>query len=89
MSENKGSSTKRAVFSVTSMDCVTCALAIGKKLRKLDGIKEVGSAVMLNKIFVDYDDSKVNIREIKRAIKDSGYSNYVTSHDYGHNEKAR
>ena len=74
---------KRAVFSVTNMDCVTCSMAIEKKLKRLDGIKEVGSAVMLNKIFVDYDDSKLSLAVIKKTIKDAGYANYVTS---DHNE---
>jgi copper chaperone CopZ len=36
---------------------------------------------MLNKIFVDYDESKVGISEIRKAIKEAGYSNYVTSND--------
>lgn len=61
------------------MDCGTCALVIEKKLKKLNGIEDVGSAMMLNKIFVDYDDSKVGIAEIKKAIKDAGYANYVIS----------
>jgi Cu+-exporting ATPase len=77
MDENR----KRAVFSVTNMDCVTCSMAIEKKLKRLDGIMDVGSAVMLNKIFVDYDESKLSLAEIKKAIKDAGYANYVTSYD--------
>lgn len=70
--------TRRAVFSVTNMDCVTCSLAIGKRLRKIDGVQEVGSAVMLNKVFVDYDDSKTDLSKIKSAIKEAGFSSYLT-----------
>ncbi len=68
----------RAVFSVRNMDCVTCALGIEKRLKKLDGVESVKAAIMLNKIFVDYDESKVGIYEIKNAIKEAGYSNYLT-----------
>jgi Cu+-exporting ATPase len=79
LTERAEKKAKRAVFSVRNIDCATCALAIEKRLKKLDGIENVGSAVMLNKIFVDYDESKVGIPEIMKAIKDIGYSNYLTS----------
>lgn len=69
---------KRAVFSVRNIDCTTCALAIEKRLKKVDGIENVGSAIMLNKVFVDYDESKVRISQILQAIKDAGYSRYMT-----------
>ncbi len=69
---------RRAVFSVRNIDCATCALGIEKRLKKLEGIENVGSSVMLNKIFVDYDQSKVSISEIMDAIKEAGYSGYLT-----------
>ena len=72
---------KRAVFSVRNIDCTTCSLAIEKRLKKVDGIENVGSAIMLNKIFVDYDESKVNISEIMKAIEEAGYANYMTRND--------
>lgn len=78
MSEKKARRAKRAVFSVRNMDCATCGLAIEKKLRNVDGIEGVGSAIMLNKVFVDYDESKLGVSEIKKAIKDAGYVNYVS-----------
>ncbi len=82
MSEKKERKAKRAVFSVRNMDCATCGLAIEKKLRKVDGIERVGSAIMLDKVFVDYDESKLGVNEIKKAIKEAGYANYVTGDGY-------
>jgi P-type Cu+ transporter len=70
--------TKRAAFSVRNIDCVTCAIGIERRLKKLAGVEGVGSAIMLNKIFVDYDESKVSVSEIMQAIKDAGYSSYLT-----------
>jgi Cu+-exporting ATPase len=81
LSEKRGKKAKRIVFSVRNIDCTTCAIAIEKRLKKVDGIENVGSAIMLNKVFVDYDESKVGISEIKKAIKQAGYSNYVTNND--------
>jgi Cu+-exporting ATPase len=73
-----GDKAKRAVFSVRSIDCATCAVGVEKRLKKVEGVVSVGSAIMLNKIFVDYDESKVSISEIMRAIKAAGYSSYLT-----------
>ncbi len=73
-----GEKTKRAVFSVRGIDCVTCAIGIEKRLKKLDGVEGVGSATMLNKIFVDYDESRVGIPEIVEAIKKAGYSSHLS-----------
>jgi copper chaperone CopZ len=66
---------------VRNVDCMACDLAIEKRLKRVDGVERVASAIMLNKIFVDYDESKVDTSEITLAIKEAGYSNYVTNDD--------
>ena len=77
MSEKENKKITRAVFTTKNIDCVTCGLAIEKHLKKLDGVKNVGTAVMLNKIFIDYDESEVDLSEIMKAIDRVGYSNYL------------
>jgi Cu+-exporting ATPase len=77
LSEKKEERAKRTVFAVRDIDCATCAIRIEKRLKKVDGVESVGTAIMLNKIFVDYDESKVSISEIVRAIKEAGYSSYL------------
>lgn len=69
---------RRAVFSVRGVDCVTCALAIEKRLKKLDGVEKVGSAIMIGRVFVEYDGSKVGASQIEDAIRDAGYASYLT-----------
>ncbi len=78
MSANEGKRVARAVFAVSGIDCATCGLSIKKNVKKLDGVKEVAVALMLNKVFIDYDESKVSISEIMKAIAKTGYSNYLT-----------
>ena len=67
--------TARAVYSVRGASCVTCALAIEKQVRKMEGVEGVRSSIMLNQVFVDYDESKVGAEEIADAIERTGYSN--------------
>jgi copper chaperone CopZ len=69
---------RRAVFLVRGMDCTTCALAIEKRLKKLEGVERVGASVMLDKVLVDYDASRIGIEGIVEAIKKTGYSSHLT-----------
>ena len=56
---------------------MTCALAIEKQVKKLDGVKDVKASTMLNEVFVDYDETKVDPAKITEAIRRTGYSNYL------------
>jgi P-type Cu+ transporter len=67
----------RAVFLVRNIDCTACALGIEKRVKKVTGVKDVRAAVMLNEVFIDYDESEVDASEIMKAIEKSGYSNYL------------
>ena len=78
MDRSQGNKNGRAVFRIREISCSICGLAIEKQVKKLDGIKDVRTAVMLNKVFVDYDPSKVKAEEIKKAVDRTGYSAYVT-----------
>lgn len=77
MNEKQARRAGRAVFKVRDIDCATCALAIEKRVKKIEGVKSVGTALMLNKVFIDYDGSKVALSKISEAIDEAGYSNYL------------
>jgi len=68
----------RMIVSVTGMDCTTCALAIEKQVKKMKGIDDVKTAIMLNKIFIDYDPSLVDSTAIRKAIDKTGYKSYMS-----------
>jgi Cu+-exporting ATPase len=76
--DEKKAEKSRLVVSVTGMDCVTCALAIEKQVKKMKGIDDVKAAIMLNKIFIDYDPNLVNSATIRKAIDKTGYKSYMT-----------
>jgi len=69
---------RRVTVSVVRMDCATCALAIEKQIKRLNGIKAVNAAIMLNKVFIDYDPSLVDSTAIRKAIDKTGYKIYIT-----------
>jgi copper chaperone CopZ len=68
----------RIVVSVSEIDCTVCATAIQKQLMKMNGIEDVKTAVMLNKVFIDYDPKLVDSSTIRRAIDRTGFKSYMT-----------
>ena len=60
------------------MSCTTCAMAIEKRVKKLKGVKDVKAAVMLNKVFIDYDPKLVDSQAIRKEIDKTGYKSYMT-----------
>lgn len=63
----------RKVLPILGMDCPACALAIERRLRKLEGIKEAKVSYMTQNVVVTYDPSKIGIPEIEKAIEELGY----------------
>lgn len=66
---------------VREMSCSACGVAIEKQVKKLEGVKGIRTAVMLNKVFVDFDPSKVDLDEIRKAVNRTGYGAYMTLTD--------
>ena len=59
-------------------DCATCALALEMRLGKAGGVERVGTAMMLDEVLIDYDESKITLPALRDAIKKAGYSGYLT-----------
>jgi copper chaperone CopZ len=53
-------------------------LAIEKQVKKINGVEDVKTAVMLNKVFIDYDPKLVDSNTIREAIDRTGYKSYMS-----------
>ncbi len=68
----------RIVVSVREINCTVCATAIQKQVMKMPGINNVETAVMLNKVFIDYNPQLVDSATIRKAIDKTGFKSYMT-----------
>lgn len=68
----------RVVVSVREISCTVCAQAIEKQVKKINGIEDVRTAIMLNKVFIDYDPRLVDSSTIRKAIDKTGFKSYMT-----------
>ena len=76
--DEKKAEKSRLIISVTGMNCATCAFAIEKQVKKMKGVDDVKAAIMLDKIFIDYNPNLVDSAAIRKAIDKTGYKSHIT-----------
>jgi Cu2+-exporting ATPase/Cu+-exporting ATPase len=58
---------------IVGVDCPSCIYAIDRSLRSLEGLVEFKGDAATGEAVVVYDDGRLRLRDIARAIRDSGY----------------
>ena len=61
---------------IVGVDCPSCIYAIDRSLRSLNGLAEFRGDAATGEAVVAYDDTKLTLRDIAKAIRDSGYDVY-------------
>jgi len=64
---------KKVTFLIYGMHCASCAKIIEESLKKVKGVVNVNVNFAVEKAFVDYDPSKANETQLKKAIEKAGY----------------
>ncbi|SEF38549.1 Cu+-exporting ATPase [Caloramator fervidus] len=61
------------VLKVSGMTCAACAKAIERSLKKLDGVLKAQVNFAAEKLYIEYDASKISLSKIKETVKKLGY----------------
>ncbi len=69
MSENR-----RVVFAIRGLECASCAIDVGRALRKVPGISEININYVIDRGFVEFDPEKVTWDAVSKALTDRGYT---------------
>ncbi|XUW99698.1 MAG: heavy-metal-associated domain-containing protein [Dehalogenimonas sp.] len=64
---------QRVQLNLTGLSCSHCAASVEKAVMKVNGIKKVSVDLDASKMSVEFEGSKANINDIKKAVKDAGY----------------
>ncbi|MCD2346925.1 heavy metal translocating P-type ATPase [Clostridium guangxiense] len=59
------------------MTCAACARAVERASNKLDGVKEANVNLATEKLNIDFDESKLSVPDIQKAIEKAGYKALV------------
>jgi copper chaperone CopZ len=68
----------RVSITVPELDCIVCTPVIKRVLKQVKGVKNVEVAIMLNKIFVDYNPEETDTMWIAKALEKTGYKIHMT-----------
>ena len=60
-------------FKIQGMTCASCAQAVERATRKLDGVTETSVNLATEKLTISYDPSALRVSDIKKAVEDAGY----------------
>ncbi|MCB2314080.1 heavy metal translocating P-type ATPase [Clostridium tagluense] len=60
-------------MKIEGMTCASCAKAVERATRKLDGVTEANVNYATEKLSINYEHSKVKVIDIKKAIEKAGY----------------
>ncbi len=63
----------KKILKIEGMTCAACAKAVERAVRKLDGIYKADVNLATEKIFLEYELSKVKISDIKNSVEKAGY----------------
>jgi Cu+-exporting ATPase len=64
---------EKKYFIIGKMHCANCALTLEKALKKLPGVKNASVNFVLGKARVDFDNAKLDEKEIAKAVEKAGY----------------
>ena len=60
-------------MKIEGMTCASCAKAVERATRKIDGVTEADVNYATEKLIINYEPSKVKVIDIKKAIEKAGY----------------
>jgi Cu+-exporting ATPase len=65
---------ERVVFAIRGLECASCAIDVGRALRKIPGIMEINVNYVIAKGYVEFDPDKISWQAVSKALTERGYS---------------
>ena len=65
--------TQRILFAIRGLECASCAIDVGRALRRIPGIAEININYMSNKGYVEVDPERISWDAVSKALTDRGY----------------
>ena len=71
---------KKVILKIGGMSCSACQQTVEKYLNKQEGITASVNLVM-QQALIEYDDTKITLKDLDRLIKESGYQSLGIYHE--------
>ena len=66
-------STNTETYKIEGMTCASCAKAVERVTKKLDGVESSNVNIATEKLNIEYDNQKLKFEDIKLVIEKAGY----------------
>ena len=66
-------------YEVKGMSCVICKNTVETGIKRLNGVKDCKVNLLENEATITFDESKINIETIRKAVADLGYELIINS----------
>ncbi|SNX81538.1 probable CCC2 - P-type ATPase, Cu(2+)-transporting ATPase [Melanopsichium pennsylvanicum] len=66
-----------ARLNVFGMTCASCSSTIEREMAKVDGVKSISVSLSTEKVSIDYEPSKLGVRDLVEHIEDLGFDAVV------------
>ncbi len=67
-------SSQRVVFAIRGLECASCAIDVGRALRKVPGVTEININYVINKGYVEFDPETITWDAVSDALTRRGYT---------------
>lgn len=64
---------RKKALNIQGIHCASCVRTIEQAVGKLPGVRKAAVNLSLSKLYVEYDEEKVSLNQIKKAVKEKGY----------------
>lgn len=64
---------ERVAFAIRGLDCASCAIDVGRALKKLPGVLEVNINSIVDRGYVEFDATRTSWDSVAKAMEDRGY----------------
>ena len=79
---------EKVTLKVKGMHCVSCANNIEKTLGKTDGVESANINFAVEKVTIEYDPKKIELKDIEKKVSDIGFQLVLEDeNDYKANEE--
>ena len=72
--ETKPIKIKKLSLPVEGMTCASCVARVEKAIKKVDGVQNVAVNLATEKATFEFDESKIDIKDIAAMVEDAGYN---------------
>ena len=63
----------KKIYDIKGMHCAACARNIETSISSLDGLKKGSVNLTTEKLFIEYDEDKINLKELEAKVKELGF----------------